>query len=285
MSYNDGLFGSIGYGIEIDHLDGDKNERLTDFAESSLRAIDKRILTCALTYAMLIVTAAAYWLYIKYGSDRSKHLRSIFFAVLTVSAGLPALVLITHAILRMPFYFPAPGDIPVLLVSFPAVFGGSCFLGWMLRIIPFRQILSLAALPLVLWLFMQGTVCEAGLYCAPQVPSFDYIAEEIEPGIYDEGVEGTVYYDQDKDVIVLNGTEYTPRQVSNPDCLEGTGRLSAILFELISPYAGNGLFLIHEAENINAGPAFLSLYAVKALILAVFPFFIKTGGAGSGELI
>lgn len=74
----------------------------------------------------------------------------------------------------------------------------------------------------------------------------------------------------EKDVIVLNGTEYPPRQVPNPDYLTGTGRLAALIFEFFSPYSGNGLFLIHETENITPGAAALFLYAAKAVILAAF---------------
>ena len=271
IGYEDGLFGSIESGIEIDPSDSEKGERLRDFTESSLRAIDKRILTCILIYTMLISAAASYWLYVRYGRDRLKHVLSIFIAVMLLYAVLLAAILMAGAASGMPFYFPGAGEIPLLIVSIPAVLGGSCFLGWLLRMIRFKRIAALMALPAVLLHFMQGTVFEAGRFCAPEVPSFAYIAEEIEPRIYEDDYEGTVYYDQEKDVIVLNGAEYPPRQAPNPDYLTGTGRAAACIFEILSPYSGNGLFMIHEAENIRPAAGILSLYVLNALAFAALP--------------
>lgn len=282
--YDDHLYGQIGYGIEIDRRDSDNSARLSEFASSSLRAIDRRIISCNVTYTMLITAALAFWLYTEFGRNRGKHALSIFIAVFAVSAGLLAAVLITYAALRMPFCFPDAGEMPVLLVSIFAILGGSCFLGWMLRLFRFKRILSLAAVPLVMLLFMQGTVFEAGLFCSPEVPSFDYIAQEIEPRVYDSDFDGDVYYDEEKDVIVLNGAEYPPRQIQNPDYLTGTGRLTACIFEIISPYSGNGLFLLHETENITAGAAALSLYALKAVLLAVFPVFLRKRRQYNGDV-
>jgi hypothetical protein len=275
LGYDDNLYGSIRYGIKIGHRESEKALRVLDFAESSLHATDRRIITCTLIYTMLISAAAAYWLYVESAGNRRKHLWSIFFAVLAVPAGLLAAALIAHAALGLPFFFSAAGELPVLLGSFLAVLGGNCFLGWMLSLIRFKRIAALAAVPAVILLFMQGTVSESGLYCPPEIPSFSYIAEEIEPRVYDKDFEGQVNYDEEKDVIVLNGAEYPPRQVQNPDRLRGTERLAALLFEIISPYAGNGLFLIHEAENINVRARTLSLYAAKVLILAAILLLLK----------
>ena len=108
--YDDNLYGSIRYGIEIDHRDSEKALRLLDFAESSLHATDRRIITCTLIYTMLISAAAAYWLYVESAGNRRKHLWSIFFAVLAVPAGLLAAVLIAHAALGLPFFFLLPAN-------------------------------------------------------------------------------------------------------------------------------------------------------------------------------
>ncbi len=280
VGYDDSLFVSIRYGIEIDHRDSEKNARLSDFAADSLHAIDRRIISGIVIYTMIIASAAAYWLYIKSGHDWQKQIRNILCAVLTVFSGMLVLILIIHTALHLPFYFPDAGEIPILAVSLLAVLGGSCFLGWILSLVPFKRIVYMAAVPVVLLLFMQGTVFEAGLYCSPMIPSFDYIAEEIEPRVYDNDFEGDVYYNGEKDLIVLNGVEYPPRLAPNPGYLRCPERLAGLVFELISPFSGNGLFLVHDIENITFGTAVLSLYAAKAAILAAFPLFMKKRKAG-----
>ncbi len=68
---------------------------------------------------------------------------------------------------------------------------------------------------------MVGTGFEGRLYSSPTTDSFDYIAQEIKPHIYDKDFDGDVYYDEEKNVLILNGEEYEPRQVDNPDYLTG----------------------------------------------------------------
>ena len=275
ISYDDRIYASLGAGIEIDHRDGSAGERLTEFLSASLRSIDNRILSCGILYVMMIVAVLAYPFFRRFGQNKTRHILSVALSVPILFAVFSAAIAVMHAALRVPFCFPAGKDLLLLAVSLPAVAGGSCFLAWLLRTVRRPILVSVAAVPLVFLLFLLGAQAEGRLSCPPTVDSFDYLTE-IDPHVLDEDYTGEVYYDDEKNAVILNGTEYPPEQAENPDRLKGIGRVGAYAFELLSPYGGNGLFLTHE-QYTNEGsaltiqPFLLILYALKALAWIFLP--------------
>ena len=279
ISYDDRIYASIGAGIEIDRRDGSAGERLTEFLAASLRSIDKRILSCGILYVMMIAAVLAYPFCRRFGQNKTRHILSVALSVPLLFAVFFAAVAVMHAAFRIPFYFPTGKDLLLLAVSLPAVAGGSCFLAWLLRTVRRQLLVSVVAAPLVFLLFLFGAPAEGRLYCPPTVDSFDYLTE-IDPHVLDEDYTGEVYYDDEKNVVVLNGTEYPPKQAENPDRLKGAGRVGAYAFELLSPYGGNSLFLTHE-QYTNEGsaltiqPFLLILYVLKALAWIFLPLCLK----------
>lgn len=80
------------------------------------------------------------------------------------------------------------------------------------------------------------------------------------------GIESTLYYDEGKNAVILNGTEYPPEIVGNPEHYTGVVRAGAFLFELINAYSGNGLLM---TDSIIDGPVPIwaeIAYAVKAVM-------------------
>ena len=279
IGYDDRIYASIGAGIEIDSRDSRPGDRLSEFIASSLRSIDNRILSCGILYTMMTAAVLAYPLCRRFGQNKKRHVLSAALSVFILYAVFFAAVAVTHAAFRVPFRFPAGKELLLTAVSLLAVAGGSCFLAWLLRTVRRQILVSVVAVPVVFGLFLFGATSEGRLYCAPTVDSFDFLTE-IDEHVLDEDYTGDVYYDEEKNVVVLNGTEYPPEQADNPDYLKGFERAGAYAFELLDPYGGNSLFLTHEQyANEGAGlvisPVLLLLYALKALAWVLLPLFLR----------
>ena len=259
--YSDGLYGEVGYGIGIVADDPQMADFLRDYLHSSLRSIDRYILSCGLLYTMLIHTVLAYVLYRRHEDDPMKHVSGIILSMIGIYAAYLLFVWIVHLILDTPL---SPTVSLSLAASILSVIAGSCALGILFRFFRFRKILSLITIPLVLASFLFGFVFEHGLYCEPYQESFSYLAD-IDPRVLDEDFDGLTY-DEEKNVMILEGAEYPPRQVEDPDYLKGLSRAGAYLYETLNPYAGNALFFLEAAEEKTL-PAFVSVaYLVKAIL-------------------
>ena len=147
----------------------------------------------------------------------------------------------------------------MLGVSLLSVIGGHCAFGLLLRKIPFKNVVSVFAIPVIIALFLLGTVLSGQLYTDPEIESFDYVAEQTGDAY------GNAYYDDDKNVIIVDGREYKPELVENPDHLKGIARIAAFVFEVLNPYSGNSLEMIRQI--IEKTPALWAVlfYSVKAL--------------------
>ena len=259
--YSDGIYSEIGYGIEIIADDPEMAETLKDYLHSSLRLIDRRIMSCGLLYTMLISAMIAYCLYRWHSDDVLKHVLSIVLSVPGIYAVYLAFVWIVHLFFHTPFY---PTVSLTLIAAILSVIAGNCALGILFRFFRFRKILSIIAIPLILASFIFGFVFEHGLYCRQYQDSFSYLVD-IDPRVLDEDFDG-IYYDEEKNVMVLEGVEYPPEQEEDPDYLKGLPRAGACLYEILNPYSGNGLFFYEEAEG-TALPEFIPLlYIAKAIL-------------------
>lgn len=269
VSYNDRLYAQLGFGVETDPADGDAEAFLSEFLDESLQKIDLRILSSGILYTMTIVTVAALFLYEKFGRDAKRHTRAVLLAVFAVYAVYVASVAVLHRLFGVPFSLPSGAYLLAAAVSLGCVAGGSCVLAFVLRVLRFKKTAAVLAVPAVFLMFLFGTVFEAKLYVAPTVDSFEYVAS-IDERVTDTASDVEAYYDEGKNVLIVAGTEYPPRQVENPDYAKGGERVGAYLFELVSPYAGNGLFMIQETEEMTVPLFFTALYALKALALIEF---------------
>ena len=280
IGYDDHIYASMGAGIEIESRDSKAAEHVTEFLAASLRSIDRRILSCGILYAMAIAAVLAYPLCRKCEGNRKRHVLIAALSVPVLFALFCAGILAMHAAFALPFYFPTGGtELTIIAVSLLAAAGGSCFLAWLLRMVRRQVLVAVIAVPAVIMLFIFGALFEGRLYCPPTVDSFDFLTE-IDPHVLDEDYTGEVCYDDEKNVVVLNGTEYPPEQAENPDRLRGAGRVGAYVFEALSPYAGNGLFLMYE-QFVGDGTAFelppvlSALYIIKSLAFIVAPLCFK----------
>lgn len=272
IRYDDHIYASIGSGIVIDHREEDVEGKKSSFLTSALKNIDNRIVSCTILYTMMTVTVSAYPLYRKFGKNKTVHTFSTIITTIILFAAFLLFAFACHRAFRLPFFFPTGKDAMIAAASLSAVIGGSCLLSLLIRTVRIKIITAFAAIPIVFLLFIFGTMIEGQLYSTPTVDSFDYI-REVDEHVFDEDYDGEVYYDDEKNVVVLNGKEYGPQKVDNPEHLRGAARIGAYVFELISPYSGNGLFLIYEGitstgSELTISPVISMLYILKAAALA-----------------
>ena len=264
ISYDDGLYAVVGYGIETDPADPASPQILADYLEESLSAIDGRILSAGIVYTMIISSLAAFYHYQKHRDNHSRRIRSILLGSVLVYVLYIAAIVLMHAMNRIPLRLPEPGSLPVLGVSLLSVLGGLCALDVLIRIIPLKKITSLLVLPLVFVLFLFSAAFEGQLYVPACTESFAYLAE-IDSRILEEGFDG-YYYDEAKNVIVLEGTEYPPELVPNPEYLAGSDRIKAYVYEALDPFSGSALSLMEDVPDYRVPGTHLAGYALKALL-------------------
>ncbi len=267
ITYDDHMYATVLYGVEL--VSGDTAGRdsfLRDTAEKTLR----RALAAGVTYTMVISTLFALFLYERFVSRRKVHSLAVSTSVLLIYAAYISAVLYLFRKNDLPIHLgtgisPAP-----LLASIVAVMGGNAFLGLVLRYVKPKSLTAILAVPLVFFCFLFGFMSEAGLFSSEYVDSFDCVilSEEYEQA-------QSAYYDEDKDVLVVDGKEYPPEQVPNPDRSVGLSRLGALAFEIIWPYSGNPLGLVSLEPGWTVPHFALLLYIFKGIMWMGLPSLIK----------
>ena len=261
--YDDSLYACTGYGIETDPADPDTPKILQEYLDSSLTSIDQVILSVGAVYTMFIASFAAFYQYINHQDNHRGHVRSILLGGILVYVLYTAAIVLMYALNHIPFLLPDARSLLDVGVSLLSVLGGLCALGLLIRIIPLKKIASLAAIPLVFVLFLFSAVSEGQLCLPAYQKSFAYLAE-IDSRVLEEDFDG-YYYDEEKDVVVLDGKEYPPQIVPNPDYLTGTDRVKAYVFEALDPFSGSAFSMMEKAAECQAPLIYPACYALKAL--------------------
>ncbi len=262
--YDDGFYGVIGYGISNAPEHPDREAAMAGFLESSLRSVKDRVLACGMLYTMIVSAFFAYFLYLLYGEDRPKHTAAVLVSCILVFllyTGILALLFRQNGI---PGGLPPGRTLMLSAVCLVSLCGGACALGLLVRITRFRKAAALAAVPAIFVLFMFSFLAEAGLYSEKYADSFAHVSE-ADPRLLDESFNGA-YYDEDKNVLVVEGKEYDPEQVENPEYLTGGRRLGAYVLEVLDPYSGHSLLMAEQAAGMTVKPGVPALYALKGVL-------------------
>ena len=236
LGYDDHLYAVIGQGMEFASDDPAPQQTLAAFLESTLRAIELRIMTAGLLYAVVVSVPMALFFSRVQPDDPTSSAR------LTALAGLLAFVLFVAAAVAackafdVPFYLPRGIEILAIAAGALGVVVGSMVMGLIVDKIRFKAVVAIIAIPVAIALFLAGIVTEIFAFSEPYINSFEYVAQ-IDSRILDENFDGA-YYDSEKNVLVVDGTEYAPEQLPNPDHATGGALAGCIAFELLSPYSG-----------------------------------------------
>lgn len=262
LYYNDHLFASIGFGINILPNEAGNEARLSSFLSSSIREIDIRILNCCLLYSMMISVVLQYFLYSRYQSNRKKYFFAVCIAGIAPFAFFAAAVFCTQRAFGMPVVFPGSRERFLIAIGLLSVTAGNFVVGSVISAVRCKKLTAVLAVPVVFCLFIAGMNFEMHLYADSTVDSFAYFYD-AHPEVKEDDFDGDLYYDEEKNVIFFNGAEYPPKSVDNPEYYTGLKRPGAFLFELADAYSGNGLLLTESITGENSIP----LWAAAAYIL------------------
>ena len=259
--YDDHLYAMLGYGIMNDPLDPGRAEYLSSFLKTSIRSIDERIFSADVLYTMMITSFMSLFLYERYGSEKKKHVLMIAVCVFPVFFLLSGSSFIFSSIRDIPFYLSSGNSLLCLMIGMICIIGGHCFLAFLIRKVRFRKIVSLIAIPVIFFVFLFSAAFEGGLLMSPYIDSFDHVYDVIPQEKWDD-----LYYDEEKNVLILDGNEYEAKQIENPDHLKGLSAIGAIAFELIDPYSGNSIEMIRQIIDSPIPLWILFLYLLKSFI-------------------
>ena len=274
LSYDDTMYVVILYGEEILAEDPQPQQRLAAFERSSLQKIDDRIYSGGIIYSVYIACTLVYYIYTISNNNARYYVKSSAIAVLAVYLIYIAFIAFLHAVYHVPFYLPSGSTLFTLAVSLLSVIGGNYAAGILLRKVRFKKLTAIILLPAVFVLSLFSTAFEYGLSEPAQLESFDYIAD-LDARYLDEEYDGPVYYDDEKNVMVLDDKEYPPKMMDNPDSLRGIERAGALLYEIVFPYSGSSLSLVQQ--DFEEKLPFLSciIYIIKSAFWTLAPILIK----------
>ena len=276
ISYSDHLYGEMGFGISTDPSDPAAPEYLRSFLADSVARIDQRILSCGVIYTMIICAVFAYPLYLKNRYSLKKHFLSILVLTVAVFISYNAAVIITFSAKDIPFYYPDVFRIMLICIGLISVITGLFALGMLLRTVKLKKLASIAAVPLTVLLFSVSAVFQAGLFSPPLTDSFSYVYE-IEEKLLEPGYNGA-FYDEERNILVVEGREYPPRQVENDEHYRGTARMGACAFDVLDPFSGSSLSLVQEivGDRIPASGVIMHVLLPLIWMAAVILIYKKT---------
>ena len=176
----------------------------------------------------------------------------------------------SFAAFGIPFSLPGGGALFALCAGGFTLCGGSCALGWLLRREKGRIPLALLAIPAGAALLTAGMIAEARLFMAPEVDSFDSLYASVSGEELDR-----MYYDAGKNVMVLDGTEYPPERVPNPDAAHGAGQWLRAAFEAVNPWSGVGLATVRQFEECTVPGWVTPLYLLKGAVWIALPLLLR----------
>ena len=271
LNYDDGINASLGFGAEILSTDANKELLLQSFLSESLTKIDRFLLSSGLVYLMMVHALLAFPLYLRFGDSRKGHALSVVLSAFILFGIYVGVVYAGHGISHMPFNL---SSVFSSLLGVCCIAAGGCALGFLLAVLTVKVIPALVAVPLIYALFLFGSVIEAKLYSPEKVDSFDYVYQQ-HPEILQEGYSGEVYYDEEKNVMVIDGEEFAPELSKNPEHLSRIGRVGGIAYEVINPYSGVSLALMENSTEMSVPFIAKILYLIKAffwmVLCAVLP--------------
>lgn len=276
--FDDGIYSSIGFGIEILAEETGKQERRAEFVRSSLEGVYRNICAVDVMYAMIAVTLAALFIYEHAGKTGAGHCAAVAAAALSAYALLVLAAAAASKALGLPLYAPSGASLTTLAVSLLSMIGGCCAEGLLLRKLQKRDIAAVMAVPLAFMLFIFSASYEGQLYQPAEIESFDYVWEI-------EGIENAedFRYDEEKGVMTGRGKEYPPEMVPNPEKLTGAAAAAAAVFETADPWSGTGLEMVRSFTESPIPLIVCLLYAVKAMIWAVLLFRTRAGKKTEAE--
>ncbi|MBR2826928.1 MAG: hypothetical protein IKE78_05440 [Erysipelotrichaceae bacterium] len=270
LSYDDGFYGSVGFGMTPEVGRQSVMTEISLFARNSLKAIDRRIISCGITYTLFAVALMGYGLYVAGKDDPKKQVLKTTAIVIIMFTVFMITVIIAHNVLKVAFYPPDGFSLLLLETSLLSVIGGMCAVGLAIRNVRFHLVTAIIAVPLVFVLFLFSTQFEFRLNVPDRIYPAEYPYDQHGPG-YSEIISSQYTGKKEE-------TEYP----ENPDALTGIGRIGAIVYEAADPFSGSTLFTADEMMAVDGyvkrvGLIQPMLYALKAIAWIAAGLFLNKG--------
>ena len=273
ISYSDHLYAELGFGFSTDPEDPVTPGEYKAFLADSLARIDQRILSCGIIYTMVICSVFAYPVFLSNKNDLRKHLLAVALVTAVVFTLISVAAVVSFSASGVPFYYPDMFRLMLICAGVVSAIAGHFTVALLLRAVRLKKLTAVAVVPLTVLLFMFGAVLQGGLYSPEMQDSFDYVYE-LDERLLDPDFTDA-YYDEEKNVLVVEDMEYPPRQVENGDHYRGIVRIGAYVYDILDPFSGCTLSMVQEIIEERMPVKVVVLHYIYAALWLALPMLIK----------
>ncbi len=267
ITYNDGMLITLGYGREIDASDPNGEKEKLRFLKDATSRSRMFCFAALPVYAMFVSALSLLFIHERFAEDRRKQIILTAAVSVFVSVLLMEVVYVSMFFAKLTAYLPNKPEALAVAAGIFAVAAGNCAVMLLLQKIRFKKTLALALMPFLLVTYLLCGAVENRLFVEDKVESFDYVY-----AIAGDDID-SMYYDEEKNVMVYDGKEYGPQMVVNLDALQQPVKTLAIGYEVINPYSG--IFVDMAGFSTSRDLRIpVSLYIMKALCWIGFPVFL-----------
>ena len=260
ISYSDHLYAELGFGFSTDPEDPVTPREYKTFLADSLARIDQRILSCGIIYTMVICSVFAYPVFLSNKNDLRKHLLAVALVTAVVFTLFSVAAVVSFSASGVPFYYPDMFRLMLICAGVVSAIAGHFTVALLLRAVRLKKLTAVAVL-------------QGGLYSPEMQDSFDYVygldERLLDPDFTD------VYYDEERNVLVVEDMEYPPRQEENSDHYRGIVRIGAYVYDILDPFSGCTLSMVQEVIEERLPVKAVVLHYLYAALWLALPMLIK----------
>ena len=254
-----GLFSNLGYGMEGAAVESVALQEYQNFMRTKTAIINEAVFRDNALYMMVTLCAASVFL---------KHLfkKKMIFVNTAAYLLYTACIMLFYAVLKLPLTFTGIKSFVLIGISLLSMLAFLSFTEMLLSVGKKKLIMTVVSLFLLAVFYFCGLMSNFNLLSPKTIPSFDYLYETDER-FSDEAYSGKIYYDPEKQVMVVDEEEFAPQIIDNPEHATGIRRILYYLLTVINPSTGVYLgAVIHSIEEeYNILPLTLTIpYALQA---------------------
>lgn len=253
-------FFSIGFGMEGSAVESVAFKEYQDFMQGKTAIINEAVYCDIAFYMLMSLCAGSLFL-------KEHFPKKWMFADSAVYLFYTLAIRITYAVLKLPVNMMGFRSFVYIGISFLSMLAFLSLTEMLLTVGKRKIIMAALSVILLSVFYFTGFFAKFCLLSPEEIPSFDYLYEADER-YGDEAYDDLIYYDSVKGVMVIDGEEYAPELVKNPNSVQGIERVLYQLIEGVNPSAGVYLgTIVRSIENETESTVSLSEafpYALQA---------------------
>lgn len=169
-------------------------------------------------------------------------------AAMVIYAAYLLIIVITMLIKGIPLKMFGWESVLLIICGFLSVLSFESAMAMIMSHFNKKLLIAFIVLALTAGFYLSGFMAKVYLISPAKIPSFEYLLD-IDERFGEEGYDDIIYYDNEKDVMVIDGKEYEPVLVDNSEHANGMMRPVLYGLEVINPSAG--VYLEHAVRIIN----------------------------------